>query len=193
MDRLSDDLLIEKLKSTVYTDNDEAMSFLYKVMYRKVAYFIQKNKGTEQDADDIFQDALIALYKLSKADRLQSVNNVQAYFFSICKNLWYKTLKKNQKITGLTEEHHLLPEVEVPMQVILSKEKNQLLNQLLGNLGEQCKQILIHYYYERLKMKEIKKLMNFSSEQVTKNKKFACMKKLKEIINANPGLEALLK
>lgn len=193
MNKFSDELLVEKLKSTLYAENDEAMNFLYQAMYRKVVYYVQKNNGGEQDAADVFQDALIVLYKLAKADRLDGISNVKAYFFSICRNLWLKALKKGQRTTELTQEHYTLPEEVLPIQSIFLNEKKELLNQLLLSIGESCQKILIHYYYERLKMKEIMKLMNFSSEQVAKNKKSACMKKLREVVLANPDLEELLK
>lgn len=193
MQQLPDKAIIEKLKSTVYTDNDEAMSHLYALMYRKVVLFIQKNSGSEQDADDIFQDALIVFYKLAKASRLDEISNIHAYFFSICRNLWFKTLKKNQRVTKLTEEYNALPEAARQITALLSGEKSALLEQLLHSIGEGCQKVLVYYYYDRLKMKEIMKRLNFSSEQVAKNKKSSCIKKLKEIVKSNPGLVELLK
>ena len=125
-------------------------------------------------------------------NRLDEVNNIQAYFYSICRNLWLKALKKNQRTTALTDEYDTLGEEAIQVTTLLSDEKSTLLDRLLKGLGESCKNILVYYYYERLKMKEIMTLMNFSSEQVAKNKKSSCMKKLKETIAANPNLKELL-
>ncbi|MFK8102010.1 MAG: RNA polymerase sigma factor [Saprospiraceae bacterium] len=192
MQPFSNKKTIALLKSSVFLDNDEAMNSLYAVMYRKVLHFILKNSGSEQDADDIFQDSLMVLYKLAKRDQLDNVTNIQSYFFSICRNLWYKALNKKQKTTTLTEEHHLLPEAAMQISTMLALEKSDFLDQLLKSLGESCRSVLIYYYYDRLKMKEIMKRMDFSSEQVAKNKKSRCMKKLKELIAANPGFKDLL-
>ncbi len=192
MRQLSDEDLVKKLKSNNYSENDEAMNFLYSAMYRKITSYINKNSGSDQDADDIFQDSLIALYKSAKVNRLDEVNNIQAYFYSICRNLWLKALKKNQRTTALTDEYDTLGEEAIQVTTLLSDEKSTLLDRLLKGLGESCKNILVYYYYERLKMKEIMTLMNFSSEQVAKNKKSSCMKKLKETIAANPNLKELL-
>ncbi len=192
MQPFSNKKTIALLKSSVLLDNDEAMNSLYAVMYRKVLHFILKNSGSEQDADDVFQDSLMVLYKLAKRDQLDDVTNIQSYFFSICRNLWYKALKKKQKTTTLTEAHHSLPEAAMQISAMLALEKSDFLDQLLKSLGESCRKVLIYYYYDRLKMKEIMKRMNFSSEQVAKNKKSGCMKKLKELIAANPGFKDLL-
>ena len=192
MQQFSDEELLKKLKSSVYFENDEAMNFLYNKMYRKVIRFILKNSGSEQSADDVFQDSLIALYKSAKTNRLDGVDNIQAYFFSICRNLWFKALKKGQRTTELTEEYNAIPQEALQITSLLNHEKSALVDRLLHSLGEGCRKVLIYYYYERLKMNEIMKLMNFSSAQVAKNKKSACMKKLKEVITSNPRLEDLL-
>jgi len=192
MRQLSDDDLVKKLKSNHYPDNDEAMNFLYSKMYKKITSYIQKNSGSDQDADDIFQDSLIALYKSAKMNRLDEVSNIQGYFYSICRNLWLKALKKNQRTTKLTDEYDTLAEDAAQVNTLVSEEKSSLLDRLLKSLGEGCRNVLIYYYYERRKMKEIMTLMNFSSEQVAKNKKSSCMKKLKEVVSANPGLKDLL-
>lgn len=192
MQQLSDKEIINKLKSTNYSENDHAMKAIYQLMYKKVVRHILKNSGSEQDADDIFQDGLIAFYKLAKDDRLEEVKDIQAYFFSICRNLWLKALKKQKRVSQLSEEHLLLSEQAVVVTNILSSEKSALFDKLLASLGESCHKVLVYYYYERLKMKEIMSLMNFSSEQVAKNKKSVCMKRLKNTIQSNPELKGLL-
>jgi len=192
MPQLSDEDLISKLKSSKYSDNDEAMNFLYSAMYRKISSYISKNSGSEQDTDDIFQDSLIALYKAAKINRLDDISNVQAYFFSICRNQWLKALKKSKRTTQITDEYDTVAEDPIQVSSLLSKEKSALIDRLLKGLGEGCRNILIYYYYERLKMKEIMKRMNFSSAQVAKNKKSSCMKKLKEVVSNNPDLKNLL-
>lgn len=192
MRQLSDEDLVKKLKSHHYTDNDEAMNFLYQKMYRKVTSYILKNSGSNQDADDVFQDSLIALYKSAKMNRLEEIKNIQAYFYSICRNLWLKALKKNQRTTALTDEYETLAEDAIQVTSLLSEEKSKLIHLLLKGLGESCQKILIYYYYERRRMKEIMTLMNYSTEQVAKNKKSSCMKKLKEVVSSNPGLKNLL-
>lgn len=193
MQPLSDEEIIEHLQSPDFLKNDLAMHYLYFSMYRKVVNFIVKNSGSEHEAADVFQDSLIAFYKLAKSNRLKEVKSLKAYFFSICKNLWYKTLQKKQKNTTLTEAYHSIPEEATQIQTLLNQEKKALINLLLDSIGESCRKVLVYYYYDRLKMKQIMTLMNFSSEQVAKNKKAACMKKLKEIIEKNPGLKDLLQ
>ena len=45
---------------------------------------------------------------------------------------------------------------------------------------------LIHFYYDRLRVKEIVERMGFSNEQVAKNTKSKCMKKLRELVEKEP-------
>ena len=64
---------------------------------------------------------------------------------------------------------------------------------LLESLGKDCKRVLVLYYYERLKMKEIAGIMNFANDQVAKNKKSSCLKKLKSIVSESPRMKDILK
>jgi len=64
---------------------------------------------------------------------------------------------------------------------------------LLESLGGNCKRILVLYYFDRLKMKEIAEVMNFANDQVAKNKKSSCLKKLKAKISESPRLKDILK
>ena len=68
-----------------------------------------------------------------------------------------------------------------------------LLDTIEKHLGEKCRQILSHYYYDKRSMREIAQLMGLANEQVAKNKKSLCLKKLKEMIRENPAFRAVFK
>ena len=43
-------------------DNDKALKYLYKDPLRKVRTYILSNSGSMEDADDVFQDAIVVLF-----------------------------------------------------------------------------------------------------------------------------------
>ena len=71
---------------------------------------------------------------------------------------------------------------EVPIFRFVSQEQKEIFEGLLNEIGEKCRLLLRYFYYERKRMKEIVALMSFSSEQVAKNRKSNCMKKLRSLV-----------
>ena len=161
--------------------------------YLKVNSYVLKNSGGKDDAADLFQDGLIVLYKAIRQQKIPKDSNVQGYLFAVCRNLWLKRLRRQKKQQPLTKEFEDIPVDISHLDEMISVEKQDIIQDLLAKLGGNCRQLLIYFYYERRRMKEIVKLMDFSSEQVAKNKKSACMKKLRAIIDEEPGLKKILK
>jgi len=64
---------------------------------------------------------------------------------------------------------------------------------LVGQLGDTCKKILLAFYYENLSMREILDLLDYENEQVVRNKKYKCLKQLEKMILEKPILKQTLK
>jgi DNA-directed RNA polymerase specialized sigma subunit len=64
---------------------------------------------------------------------------------------------------------------------------------IVDELGEMCKKILLMFYYENLSMKEILTNLEYENEQVVRNKKYKCLKQLEQMIEINPSLKKTLK
>ena len=179
---VSNSVLIEKLKSSNSKENEEAMEYLYTILYKKVLGYILNNKGQEEEAKDIFQDGLLAFFKLIKRNKITTETKVEAYVFSICRNLWLKKLKKKKKESDQPIENFDLAIEDVLSDQIFSVDKSNLLERVLKEIGSGCQTILFAFYYERQSMQEIMQSMNLSSIQVAKNKKFKCLQRLKKIV-----------
>ena len=62
--------------------------FFTKKHYRIVKSYIKSNSGNDDEAKDIFQDAVIILYKKMKLNELPETTNVTSYVCFISRNLW---------------------------------------------------------------------------------------------------------
>ena len=182
MKAVPNSVLIDKLRSTNSKENDEAMEYLYVSLYGKVLGYILNNRGQEEEAKDIFQDALLIFFKLIKQNKLGNETKAEAYVFSICRNLWLKQLKQKKKVSSKEVEELDLPIEDVLSDQIFSIDKSNLLKIVLKEVGSGCQTILFAFYYERQSMEEIRESMNLSSIQVAKNKKYKCLQRLKKII-----------
>jgi DNA-directed RNA polymerase specialized sigma24 family protein len=76
---------------------------------------------------------------------------------------------------------------------LLEAERERIIQVVLKTLGEECRKILVLFYYQGLSIKEILKQVNFASENSLKNKKVKCMKALRELVQSTPSLKKYLR
>ncbi len=172
---------------------DLALKQLYARIYPTIKSYIHKNNGSDEDAADIFQDAIIVFYEKVQSNQFRLSSSIRTYLYSVCKHLWLNKLRAQKKVVSLSKESEFISIDPLGSAILGSNERNEYLMNLLASLGKNCKRILILYYYDRLKMKEIAELMNFANDQVAKNKKSSCLKKLKSIVSESPRLKDILK
>ena len=182
MKELKDKEIMQLLTSPDETKKDEALRYLYRTLFKTVKAYILKRSGTEQDADDVFQDGLIAFYMMARQDKLPTDIKVEAYLFSICRNRWNKSIGRMPTKVELGEQQFAIPAEDQQLERILQAEKQELVARLLNQIGEECKKVLTYFYFDRLRIKQIKERLKYSSDQIVKNKKYNCMKKLRSIV-----------
>jgi RNA polymerase sigma factor (sigma-70 family) len=163
--------IIEHLKNNQYS---RAVKGLYSI-YPSTQKFILLNNGKKEDAEDIFQDALIILYKNVNNPGFTLSASLKTYLLAITKNLWNTAQRKNGKIFFVNEE------LEIAEGIESNEEPEFKLAELAFTLlGEKCKQLLIAFYYKKESYLQISKSLSFSNENVAKNQKYRCIQKAKE-------------
>jgi RNA polymerase sigma factor (sigma-70 family) len=119
-------------------------------IYRKYAAairnFICKNGGSEDDAADIFQEALIDLYNQARHKDLQLTCPFEAFLLLVCKRKWYNLQKKRglHRVTNSTEEVSLLGEDVFARAEQLAAEESRarLFMEQFARLAEKCREII---------------------------------------------------
>lgn len=134
----------------------------------------------EVQAKDVYQDAVIIIYEniqLGKLDELKK--GLKSFLYIVGRNIILNQDKKKNVIKnheGKVSEHY--------QHIAESREKEAppAIKNLISNMSEPCKSILIHYYYDNLPLKEIAHIMNYKNMTVAKNQKQRCFKRLKQEI-----------
>ncbi len=186
--------LLNMIKSPDKSLRNEAFSRIYKEEFDKIRFFVLNNSGSPAEAEDIFQDGMIILYEQVLHGNFKEQSSISTYLFAICKNCWFNKLKKSstkKEILGL--EMDFKEDENLVIDVMIADETTKTLASLIEKLGPDCQKLLKYYYYEKRKMKEIAQLMGLSNDQVVKNKKSRCLKKLKELAEKFPKLRSLYK
>ncbi len=182
MQQYTDDAIIALLKSSKPGDRSKALEYLYEKNYPGIARFILSNSGNEADAKDIFQDGLIVFYEKVLHPKFVKTSTLKNFLFGICRNLWLKRLRKaSSKREESTDEIKESLLVEDTSELELMREQDELVANLLQQLDEKCRKVLILFYFERKSMRDIADLLGMANDRVAKNKKSRCMDKLREI------------
>lgn len=152
---------------------------------------ISKN-GNENDAADVFQDALITMYENINNGKFRGASGLKTYLYAIIRNYWVSRSKKTMKVSGIEPLNDVSD--EDPWVPVFDEKEDMsgLLEQVFNGIGEGCRQLLILFYYHRISMKEITQQMSFSNEQSAKVQKYKCMQKLMRLLDENAGLKIRL-
>lgn len=152
------------------------LQYIYKNFYSKINFFIKKNSGDDDDANDVFQEAIIIIYRKLKANELVLDCTFETYLYSVCRFLWLKQLEKRkvekEKIKDNHEYHEDLYDDSLERVADLN-ERYRLYQKHFTNLGKDCQKIL-QLYFDKVPLKNIAQIMGFKSEKYAKKRKFKC-------------------
>jgi len=167
---MTDKEIIEYLRNNRY---QKAVNGLYDVL-SSVKKYIRSNSGTADDAKDIFQDALVVLYKNVQSQTFTLTVPLKTYLLAIIKNLWLQELRRRNKIPVTTDQ------ADVP-DMVLNDDKNfDIAKAAFNLLGEKCRQLLILFYFKKKTYRELASFLAFGDERTAKNQKYRCLQKAKE-------------
>jgi RNA polymerase sigma factor (sigma-70 family) len=185
--------LVEMIKTNATLD--KAIEYLYRTHFEVLNVYVKQNKGSQQDAEDIFQEAIIAFIGLVQQNKFRGESSVKTFLFSINKNMWLNELKRRNRANVREikfETGKKLAAVDAG-DYMTGREARQQIISVMDKLGNICKKILLAFYYENLSMKEIVQTMDYENEQVLRNKKYKCLKQLEQTLTADPVLAKTLK
>lgn len=152
-----------------------ALEQLYKKYYRMMTKMVITNSGTEEEARDIYQDALIVFWQKATSGNLVLTSKISTYIYSICQNLWRKELDRKKRFSNEEKDVSVVIDNDV-------EERNRIIGECLDQLDETCKRILTYYYFEEMSMQDIADKLGFANTDTTKTKKYKCKKKLNELV-----------
>jgi RNA polymerase sigma factor (sigma-70 family) len=184
--RFSDSDLIEAIREKDLLE--QAILQLYRDHSEITRSFIMGKGGTEQDADDIFQETIVSFIDSVQKGKFRQESGIRTFLISISKNIWYNEIRRRQRADNREKIFEMdRHQEEGPVtEMINEREMKQQLNKMLQELGESCRKILELFYYENLSMKEIVSQMHYENEQVVRNKKYKCLQQLTEKMKQNP-------
>ncbi len=152
-------------------DNREVLKYLYAKLFPKIKVMIARFGGTSDDAQDVFQDGVVVLYRKIKMGDFETSGNPEGFLYTMCRNIWLNKMKRDSKMMHPEK----LPDREDENANILHhfqiKEKEEQIRSIFDKLGERCAKLLKMIYLQHCNSEEIAREMKMGSTDVVKTSK----------------------
>ena len=167
---------------------------LYRKHFGKIQRMVLNNNGTEAEASDLFQDALLSIFKKARTEAFTLTCPLDAFLYIICKNKWMNELNKN-KTRGVTisdpEGYNDISDdsLKLAEDWLIHESRQSLLVEKLENLGDSCRRLL-YLSWSGKSMNEVAEMLKLSYGYARK-KKSECMAKLISLVRESPQFNSL--
>lgn len=175
------DYTTEAILEGISMSNNDVLNYIYKTFFPSICNFIENNNGSEEDARDLFQEAIIVIYRKMKKEPLVLTCNFKTYIYSICRLLWLKQLEKRKNSNEINSEGIIENRLDEVSPTYDRTEKYRLYQKHFQQLGPDCKKIL-QMALDKVSLKEIAEIMGFKSEKYAKKRRYQCKQMLIESI-----------
>lgn len=158
---------------------------VYKKYFDSIAKYVLKNKGTIEDAKDVFQDGIMIIYEKLQQPEFELQYSLHTYLFTICRNTWLKKIrKKSDKGVALPTNLELIEE-DTFEEEITWRAKERLYREKFKQLGKGCQKVL-QLALAGISMLDIAQKMGFASAGYAKKRKYKCKNQLLKLIQEDP-------
>lgn len=161
-----------------------AIQQLYQLHFPPIAQMIINNRGSREEAQDIFQETVMVLYDKVTHENFILSSKLQTFLYAISKRLWLKHITRGEASyhKGLIDdmEDSLAAEEALEDHGIV-EARLSLMEGSLNGLGEPCRTILHDFYMQGKSMVEICEKFGYTNADNAKTQKYKCLQRLKKI------------
>jgi len=176
----------QKYIVALLNNNNKVLGELYQKFSDKIVRYVISNSGSRDDAQDVIQETLIAIYHQAKEKNLILTCPFEAYFFLLCKRKWLNKINKKdiKKVTVLLDIVSVSDEQErIAEETEVYEKKTALIQEKLLELGGKCKELLDIAFTVK-KMEKVAKILGITYGYARK-KKSECMGKLTKLVRSS--------
>ena len=165
----------------------------------RVQTYLRKNYSvSDDDLEDIFQEASMALFFNLRDGKLTSLSSsLGTYFMKVCINQTLKFLGKKNKVLPLIDEDRVSnnntvrdDKIDQLYNICMDTEEEDrkirmemIINNIIASMTDTCKNILQGYYWNDFSTSTIADMFGFSNADSVKAQKYTCMNKFRDKYN----------
>lgn len=176
----------------ILREDGKILRQIYAEYFPGVIKYLCKSGGTEEDAKDIFQDAIIVVFLKAKKDPYFLKASFNSFISKVCRYLWMKHLRD----ASLDRNSYSLKDYSIPsldnsvLEEMAYMEKQKLVWKHFEELGPEC-QTLLTLLIEKTPIEVVVQKMGYSSIQYARNRKLNCKNLLVRKIWHSPEYKEL--
>jgi RNA polymerase sigma factor (sigma-70 family) len=165
--------------------DDTALSSLFRSNLKMIVRYITTNHGTQKDAEEQLQDALVILWEKIRFGNFTLNSKLSTYLFAVVKNRWRKELHRKKKFINLDSTLESRDPSPLISDTLQETDLTNLVKASMEHLSPLCREILKLFYYEDKTMREISSIVGLANEKTAKAKKYQCKKELEFIMRSS--------
>lgn len=174
----------EKVIEGLIRGDSEVLKTIYQENFRKIKFLVTTNNGSELDAEDIFQETLVVLYRKLRESNYKITCSLNTFIYAVSRTMWLKELSTRKIKPEIFDNQDIyISDIPDIIEIIDKNDRLKLFRQKFEELSEDCKKVL-NMFLNNVSIKDITRIMGYSSEQHTKNRQFRCKKSLIERIKS---------
>ncbi len=187
----------KEIPSFIRQGKDKAViELLYQNVFPKVKNYITSRGGIRDDANDIFQDALLYFYNQIIAKEFNEEKyKVYGYLFRLSINRWLNKIKKHNRMTlveDMADNDFTTDSTENFAAIDFLNQEENLIKSLFTDLGDKCTELLNYTIYSQLLLEDVAIRMGMSSVGAVKMQLKRCKEKLYKELEEKPEIIELL-
>jgi RNA polymerase sigma factor (sigma-70 family) len=167
------------------------LKYVYRQYFPMVRYFIIRNQGSEEDAEDIFQEAMVAVCQRVKKKNLNLDCAFKTYLYSVVRHMWLQYLDRNriQYEFSDMDEFLMLEDKELYEDF---QSKRAIYQKRFLELTDLCQKVLL-MVVDGVPYDEIARTLGYKGKRYAIKRKYECMKSLINRVLNDPEYKRLLK
>lgn len=169
-----------KILDLVRKGDERGLVMLLEDARTMVISYIVRNSGTADDGEEMLQEALVIFWERVRKGAFAYESKLTTFVFGVVKNLWSRRLARSRREPPGLDDLDPPGEGTSPLENMIEDEQADLVHAALKKIGEQCRKILLMFYWEEKSMEEIAEELGFANTDTAKSKKYQCKKNLQQ-------------
>ncbi|MCB9081959.1 MAG: RNA polymerase sigma factor [Lewinellaceae bacterium] len=153
--------------------------------------WINQNNGSADDAQDVFQDALLALFERAGNQGITLTSPFQALLFTVCRNKWLDRLRHKTREGEVRNQEELRYEGEAADTDTLAfaeaaeeeQRRQKCLEATFRQLTERCQQLLT-FLQQEVAVDDIALRLSMSGANAVYQARFKCSDRWRQLFYA---------
>lgn len=167
-----------KLLSGIRNHDSAVLEHVYDAYFPVIEGFVIHNSGSRDEAQDVFQEAMIIVYKKIRDRELKLTCKFGTYLYAICKKIWIQDRKKYLlHAEKLRQQPLMVHDSGPPEDPLLRKHMKDLFDKHFRELSKDCQKILTLFFTNHT-VDEIQAEMNYKDLHHAADRKYRCKKSL---------------